>query len=388
MEVQTKTINYQDKEITLIPTAHVSKESSQLVERVIDEIQPDSICIELDNDRYQSLLNPDKFKNMDIVKVIKEKRVALLLVNLILSNYQRKLAIKLDSTSGNEMLVGINKAKELNSNLVLADRNITTTFKRVWANLNGKDKLKLIETIISSLFDKEEVSEEDLMNLQQQDALESAIAEISQQFPSLAKPLVDERDQYLAYKIKNAPGKKIVAILGAAHTINVPKYIHEDYSIDQLDIIPAKKLSSKIVGWLIPVAIVITIIFSFRFDGKIGLQQVLTWIIFNGGLAALGTLASGGNILSILTAFITAPFTSLNPIISSGLIAGIVESRIKKPTVADFEDLTNINSFKDFYHNKVCKILLIVLMANLGSTIGTFLSSIDIFKNLIKLIAK
>ena len=384
MENNVITINLDGKEITLIPTAHVSKQSVELVEKTIDEVHPDSICIELDQDRYNSLTDPDRFRNTDIVKIIREKRVAMLLVTLILANYQKKMAANLSSTSGAEMLMGINKAKELNAQLIMADRSVQTTFKRIWANMGFKDKIQMLSAVISAIFDDEEISEEDLANLQQSDILNSALKEVSEKFPRVAEVLVDERDRYLASKIRHAPGSRVVAILGAAHTLNVPKYIQQEYDISQLDEIPPKKTSSKIIGWVIPVLIIIAILFSFKVNADIGLKQLKTWIIFNGTLSALGALLGGGHPLSILVAFLAAPITSLNPLLASGWFAGLTEAWLRKPTVEDFEKLSDDTStFKGFWKNKVSRILLIVLLASLGSSIGTFASGLSIFSSLI-----
>ncbi len=388
MENNVIQLQYNGKTITLIPTAHVSKDSALKVEEVIDEIKPDSICIELDQDRYNSLTEPDKYRNTDVSKIIKEKKTVLFLVNLVLANYQKRLANQLGSSqSGNEMLVGIQKAKEYDATLVLADRNIQTTFKRVWANLNFKDKVNLIGMVIEAAFDDEEVSEEELASLQQTDILNETLDEVAKEFPHITEPLVDERDKYLAYKIKNAPGNNIVAILGAAHTINVPKYIRQDYEIEEFDKVPPKKTSSKITGWIIPVIIIVLILLAFNIDPDTGIKQIKTWIIFNGTFAAIGALLGGGHILSILTAFVAAPITSLNPLLGAGWFAGLVQAEVTKPTVDDFNHLSeDCNSIKGFYHNKVTRVLLIVLLASLGSSIGTFVSGFSIFKSLIDIL--
>ncbi len=384
MSVELIKLQYQDKNITLIPTAHVSKESAELTERTIDEINPDCICIELDEDRYQNVKNPQKYRDTNITKIIKEKKVGFMLVNLILGNYQKKLAKQLDSKSGQEMMIGIKKAEETGATLVLADRKIQTTFKRVWAALGVKDKIKLLTTIISTLFDDEDISEEEIMKLQEKDMLDAALKEVSAEFPSISKVLVEERDRYLAYKIKNAPGKNIVAILGAAHTIGIQKYINENYSIEEFDQIPPKKTSSKIIGWILPVIIVAAIIFSFSLNQEMGLKQIKTWIIFNGTLSALGVLLAGGHILSILVAFIASPITSLNPLMAAGWFAGLTEAHFRKPTVGDFDRLNeDMNSLKGLWKNKVTRILLVVVFANLGSTLGSIISGLNIFSSLI-----
>ncbi|MGI6509097.1 MAG: TraB/GumN family protein [Erysipelotrichaceae bacterium] len=386
-KVELIKIDYQGKTITLIPTAHVSKESADLTRETIDAIKPDSICIELDNDRYNSLIDPVNYRNTDISKIIKEKKVFMMLVNVILSNFQKKIAQQLGSKSGQEMLVGIEKAKELNAHLVLADRNVSITFKRIWANLSVADKFKLVTLLLTSVLEDEEITEEDLKSLQQKDMLTAALDEVSKEFPNITEVLVDERDKYLAHKIKNAPGKNIVAILGAAHTINIPKYIPMDYDIAQYDVVPEKKKSSKIVGWIIPVIIVSLILTSFKLDTSIGFQQLKSWILINGSLSALGVLICRGNILSMITAFLAAPITSLNPLLAAGWFAGLVEAKILKPTVADFDNLSNdLNTFKGFVTNRVTRILLVVVFANLGSTIGTFVSGLNIVKAIFNLI--
>lgn len=376
-------LEYNDKKITLIPTAHVSKDSAAFVAETIDSLQPDCICVELDKDRYQSIQNPDRYKETSLVQVIKDGRVAFMLVNIILSNYQKRLARQLDSTSGQEMIIGINKSKEMNCELVLADRSIQTTFKRVWRSLDIKDKFKLISVIISSLFDDEEITEEDLAALQQSDALNSALQEVSKTFPKLSKVLVEERDRYLAYKIKNAPGTNIVAILGAAHTIGIQKYINEDYSIAELDQIPEKTIGSKLSGWIIPAVIIIAIIMSFSFNKDNGWQQIRTWILCNGTISAIGTIIAGGHIISALVAFIAAPITSLNPLMAAGWFAGLTEAAIRKPTVDDFSKLSDDLTFAKLRQNRVTKVLMVVIFANLGSTIGTFLSGLGIFNSLL-----
>ncbi len=384
MDVELIKIQLDDKLVTIIPTAHVSKNSAEMAEAAINEIQPDCICIELDEDRYKSLSDPKKYRQTNISKVIKDKKVAFMLVNLILGNYQKRISKQLGTSSGGEMLVGIRKSEELNCPLVLADRKIQTTFKRIWASLTLKDKLKMIYIIISSLFEDEEISEDDLLKLQQQDALNAALAEVSKAFPSLSEVLVTERDKYIASKIKNAPGKNVVAIMGAAHTIGVQKYIKEEYDIDELDVIPPKKLSSKLLKWVFPAIIVIAIISSFSFDPQTGWKQIKTWVLFNGTLSAVGTLIAGGHLLSILVAFVCAPITSLNPLLAAGWFAGLTEAKLRNPTVADFDNLNeDLNSLKGFWKNKVTRVLLVVVLANLGSTIGTIVSSLNIFSSLI-----
>lgn len=378
-------LNYKDKEIYLVKTAHVSKNSINDVKECIGEVKPDAICIELDEDRYKKISDPEKWSDTDIVKVIKEKKVGFLLVNLILASFQRRMAINMDSNSGGEMLEGIKQAKELNVPLVLADRPIKTTFSRIWNSLALYEKSKLLVSIIGSIFDDEEISEEDLQALKEADALEAALNEVGKEFPNVKKILVDERDAYLSSKIKNAPGKKIVAIIGAAHAGGIERNLDKDIDIDELNVVKKKKGISSIIKWLIPIAIILIIIYTLWSNRDAGLSQIKSWILWNGTLSALGTLLAFGHPLSILTAFVMAPITSLNPLLAAGWFAGIVEAMIRKPKVKDFENLgEDTNTLKGFWKNRVTRILLIVVFANVFSSIGTFISGLDIFTTFLK----
>lgn len=380
MNENVVSIKYQDKDIYLVKTAHISKNSVQDVIDTFEEVKPDTICVELDQDRYDSLNDQEAWRNSDIIKVIKEKKVGFLMVNIILSSFQKRMANKMDNeNSGQEMITGINLANDNHLNLVLADRSIKNTFKRIWIKLDIKEKVKLIYTIFSSIFEDEDISEEDLEQLKKSDALEAALNEVGKDFPIVKKVLVDERDQYLAYKIKNAPGNKIIAIIGAAHANGIVKNIDQDYSIEELDNITKKKGLSSIIKWLIPLAIIGMVVYTFFQNQNLAMQQIQSWLLWNGSLSAIGTLIAFGHPLSILTAFIMAPITSLNPLLAAGWFAGIVEATIRKPKVKDFEDLaTDTSSLKGFWHNGVTHILLVVILANVFSTIGTFISGIDI----------
>ncbi len=371
---------YQDKEIYLVKTAHVSKNSVEDVKKCIEEVKPDAICIELDEDRYNKLKNPNDWRNQDIVKIIKEKKVGFLLVNIILSSFQRRMAKNMDTSSGGEMIEGIKQSEQLNIPIVLADRPIKLTFSRIWNNLGVWEKSKLLVSIISSIFDDEELSEEDLASLKQADALESALNEVGKEFPVVKRILVDERDQYLSSKIKNAPGKKIVAIIGAAHAKGVENNLNNQIDIKTLEEVNKKKGIGSIIKWLIPILIIAMVVYTLFTNKDVGINQIKSWILWNGTLSAIGTLLAFGHPLSILTAFVMAPITSLNPLLAAGWFAGLVEALIRKPKVKDFEDIAqDTSTVKGFWKNRVTRILLVVVFANVFSSIGTIISGLGIF---------
>ena len=126
---------------------------------------------------------------------------------------------------------------------------------------------------------------------------------------------------------------------------------------------------------MIPVVFVALMVYIFLFGGweQAG-NALFWWFIINGSLSALGTLIAGGHPFSIGTAFVAAPLTSLNPAIAAGWVAGYVEFKMRKPKVKDFKELSKLDSLRDFWRNRVVKLLLVVALANLGSMIGTLVA--------------
>ncbi|MCR8847464.1 TraB/GumN family protein [Rossellomorea sp. SC111] len=374
-------IHMDGKEFILIGTAHVSRQSAEQVKEVIEAERPDTVCVELDEPRYQSIVEGDKWRDTDIFQVIKDKKATLLLMNLAIGSFQRRMAKQFGIKPGQEMIQGIESAKELNAELVLADRNIQVTFSRIWNSVGFSGKAKLLTQIIYSIFSTDTITEEELEKIKSQDMLDSMLNEFTQVFPKLKTPLIDERDQYLAQKIKEAPGDKIVAVLGAAHVPGITQEIHNEHNLDKLNERPAKSKWPKIIGWTIPIIILAVIAYTFISNPDAGIQQGISWILWNGGFSALGVAIAMGHPLAILTAFVAAPFTSLNPLLAAGWFAGFVQAYFRRPNVGDFDSLPeDVLSIKGFWRNKVTRVLLIVVLANLGSTLGTVIGGADVVR--------
>ena len=374
-------LHINNKEYILIGTAHVSKQSAEQVKEVIEAEKPDAVCIELDEQRYQSITEGNKWKDTDIFQVIKDKKATLLLMNLAISSFQKRMAKQFGINPGQEMIQGIESAKETGAELVLADRDIQITFARVWGNIGMKGKALLLTQVVGSIFSNEKISEEDLEKMKQQDTINAMLQEFTDHFPKLKKPLIDERDQYLSQKIKNAPGEKVVAVLGAAHVPGITKEIEKEHDLKKLSERPPKSKTPKIIGWAIPIFVLAVIAYTFFMNPSAGLQQAISWFLWNGSLSAIGTIVALGHPLAVLTAFIAAPFTSLNPLLAAGWFAGFVQAYIKRPNVADFERLSDdVHSVKGFWNNKVTRILLVVVFANLGSSLGTLLGGADVIR--------
>ncbi|WP_040977767.1 TraB/GumN family protein [Oceanobacillus jeddahense] len=369
------------KEYILIGTAHVSKNSAEQVKEVIEKEQPDAVCIELDEQRFQSVKDNNKWKNTDIFQVIRDKKAVMLLMNLAVSSFQKRMAKQFGIRPGEEMIQGIESAEETGAELVLADRDIQITFARIWGNMGFKGKSMLLMQVFGSIFSREEISEEELEKMKQQDTINAMLQEFTAHFPDLKKPLIDERDQYLSQKIKDAPGDKVVAILGAAHVPGITKEIEKEQDLSQLTTRPKKSKWPKVVGWMIPILIIGIIAYTFMTNPSAGWQQTISWMLWNGSLSALGAFVAFAHPLTALTAFIVAPFTSLNPLLAAGWFAGFVQAYIKRPNVGDFDSLADdVHSVKGFWNNKVTRILLVIVFANIGSSLGTLIGGADVIR--------
>lgn len=365
-----------DKEITLIGTAHVSKESADLVNKVIGDEKPDTVCIELCQSRYQSMTQQNKWQDTDLIKVIKEKKAFLLLSNLMLVSFQKRIGQKLGIKPGAEIMQAIQAAKAVGANIHLSDRDIRTTLSRTWRLMGLWTKIKLIAQFVVSMGEVDNIKEEDIEKIKQRDVLDTLLSEIGEKLPELRRILIDERDQYLAYKIRTAPGKKIVAVVGAGHVPGIEKYWREPVDLSALEEIPPKSRFSGSFKWGIPTVVIGLIILGFFMAGaSAGTHMIKWWVLANAVFAGIGAAIAMAHPLTVMSAVVASPLTSLNPMIAAGWVSGLAETFLRKPKVKDFENLPqDISTVKGFWKNKITRILLIVVFTNIGSSIGAFVA--------------
>ena len=378
-------LTFNEKEFVLIGTAHVSKESARLAKAVIEEEKPDTVCVELCQSRYQAIRQKERWQDTDIVKVIRERKSFLLLSNLLLASFQKRIAKQFDVKPGEEMIAAINAAESAGARIQLADRDIRTTLSRTWRVMGFWSKIRLLFELALSLGQLNEIKEEDIEKMKQQDVLETLLSEVGKSLPGLKAILIDERDQYLAEKIRSAPGNKIVAVVGAGHIPGIQKYWNAEIDTWALEQLPAKSRSVGILKWLIPLVIVGLFIAGFFFGGKkAGTDMIVWWILANGILAGVGAIIALAHPATILSSIIAAPLTSLNPMIAAGWVSGLVEAFSRRPKVKDLESLPeDILSVRGFWRNNVTRILLVVVFTNLGSSLGTFIALPVILKVLL-----
>ena len=378
-------IRKDDREIILIGTAHISQASKELVRETIEAETPDTVCVELDEGRLNSIKDPDRWKKMDLKQVIKKKQLATLIANLVLGSYQKRMGAQTGVKPGSELKEAVEVAERQNSNLVLADRDIKITLKRTWACTPWYRKLNLLAGLFASIFDKTEVSEEELAKIKEQDALSSMMQDFGKSFTEVKQVLIDERDQFLASKIKNAPGKKIIAVVGAGHMRGIAQIIEQDKELpseESISVIPKSAPIWKIIGWAIPVAIVASIIAVGIHTGaeKAG-ELSLQWAMLTGGGAMLGTIIAGGHPLTVLVALVAAPFTGLTPLIGVGFFTALTQVYMRPPRVSEMETLTDdIWQVRRWWKNRVTRVILCFLCPGIPAIIGKILAIFKIYQ--------
>jgi len=365
-----------DKEVILLGTAHVSEESADLVAAVIEAERPDTVCVELCESRYQAMTQENRWQETDLIKVIREKKAFLLLSNLMLASFQKKIGKKLGIKPGAEMLRAIQAARDVGAEIHLADRDIRTTLSRAWRLMGLWTKTKLLVQLITSFGEVDSIEKEDIEKMKEKDVLEALLGEIGDLLPELRQVLIDERDLYLTAKIRTAPGKRIVAVVGAGHVPGIQKNWAEPVDIAALEVLPPKGKFIGFLKWAIPAFVVGLIIAGFFTAGAdVGSHMIMGWVLATGSFAGIGAAISLAHPLTILTAFAAAPITCLHPLIAAGWVAGFVEIFLRKPKVKDFERLPeDIGSVKGFWKNKITRILLIVVLTNIGASLGVFVA--------------
>ncbi|MEE8590633.1 MAG: TraB/GumN family protein [Spirochaetia bacterium] len=374
-------LNLGDREFILVGTAHVSSRSVEEVREVILGEEPDRVCVEIDETRFNSLVKKQSWQNLNIGQVLKERKGFLLLANLVLSSFQRRMGLEMGVSPGEEMLTAVKICEEQGIAFSLCDRDIQITLRRAWLRSSFWGKNKMLAAMLSSIFTREKLDAEEIERLKAKSTFQNMMDELASFLPSVKEVLIDERDRYLAIRIYNAVGNKIVAVIGAGHVEGIIESLRRldagtlENDTSSLETIPPRKKISRILPYLVP-AIIIGLIVAgfFRSGWRLSLSMMWKWILVNGTLSAIGSLLALAHPITIAAAFIGAPITSLNPTIGVGLLTGIVEATLRKPRVTDFENLPeDLLSFRGFLRNRITHILLVFLFSSIGSSLGTFI---------------
>ncbi len=367
------------KTLYLIGTAHVSADSVKIVEETINEIKPDTIAVELDAQRLEVIKNRKKYEETDIIQIFKNGKTLFFIAQLLMSSYQKRIAKKLGVKPGDEFKKAVDLAEETDSDLILADRDIGITLKRLVRKISFWDKIKIFFSLMFTSKGDEDIDEDLISEMKKSDILLELLNEMGEKMPVIKEVMLDERDLYLAGKIQQNLGNVTVAVVGAAHVPGIIRNFKREISyeeLEEIEEIPKPSLISKILPWMFPVIIVVLFIYGFIYgDSKVAGQAAIYWILINGILSALGCALALGHPLTILAGFIAAPITSLNPMIGAGMVTGLVQIFLVRPKVRDIENSgEDITHIKGWWKNLLTRSLLVSLFSSIGSAIGTFVA--------------
>ncbi len=375
-----------DREITLVGTAHVSRESVEEVRGLILAERPDRVCVELDESRHRSLTEGERWRNLDLVQVLRQGKGFLLAAQMALAAFQRRLGLDLGVRPGEEMIAAMAAADAAGIPYSLCDRDIQVTLKRAWGGTGFWGKNKMIATLLASVFTREKLDHHEIERLKDKSALQGMLEELAAFLPSVKTVLIDERDEYLASRVYSAPGSRVLAVVGAGHVPGMSRRLEAIHSgaasadVSRLDQVPAPARAGRLASWIVPAVIVAAIIAGFFVRGpQVTMANVVRWALINGSLAALGSLITLAHPLTIVVSFVSAPIASLNPFIGVGIIAAIVEAGLRRPRVADFERLNDdIATLRGLFRNRVTHALLIFFVSSLGGAIGNLVGGVPI----------
>jgi len=379
---------------SLLGTAHVSRASAEQVRRLIQSGDFDAVAVELCRSRFRSLTDPKSLSRMDLFSVIRQNQVYMVVANLALSAYQKRLADQFGIEPGAEQRMAIRLAEEGRLGVLLIDREIGVTLKRISANLGWWKRYSLFAGLLAAMLSSDAVTEEEVERLKDGDVLETTFAEFATDRRDLYVPLIEERDRYMAARLRaeaaRSGARRVLAVIGAGHLRGVAEALERERAtpeavVAELERVPPPSRWPRLLPWVLAVFILLGFAWGFSSSPALGWDLVWAWVVINGGLAALGTLIAGGHPFTVLAAFVAAPFTSLNPTIGAGMVTGAVELTLRNPSVGDFSRLRDdVASARGWWRNRVARVFLVFLLSTLGSAIGTYVAGLHLIEQLFR----
>lgn len=377
----------------LLGTAHVSRTSAEVVEQLIRHGGYDAVAIELCAARHKALTDENSWREMNLFQVIRQGKAGMMFASLALSAYQRRIAKQFGIEPGAEMQTAMQQAQKQGLPLQLIDRDVGVTLRRASRRLSWWKRWVMLNGLVWSMLTRQEISEEQIEELKQGDLLTQTFSEFSENAPELYEALIAERDRYMAARLREEnPGwkrHKVLVILGAGHLEGTAQALADrgmspEETLAELREIPPPSRLLKLLPWAIVALILAGFVYGFMRSPELGWALILTWVVINGVLSALGALIAGGHPLSVATAMVAAPLTSLNPTIGAGMVVGAVEAGLRKPRVGDFESLRDdVSHWTGWWRNRVARVLLVFFLSNLGSAIGTWVAGFRMVQQLL-----
>ena len=374
------------REILLVGTAHVSRESVDLVRELIEAERPDCVCIELEAQRFEALSQRRRWEELDLREVTRKRQLAPLLANLVLAAYQKKLGGVLGVLPGSELVEAARAAEALGVPVELCDRDVRVTLRRVWASLSLWKKSLLISTLGASLFERAEIDEATLRRIREQDVLSELMRELGEAMPGLKTALIDERDAFLAQKIRDARGRKIIAVVGAGHVAGIRRALetHAPVDLEALSTIPPVPTYVKAIGWAIPALILGALAVVGVREGAHALgQNALFWVLATGIPTVIGAALALAHPAVVVSAFFVTPVTALHPLIGAGHVLAFLQAWLAPPLVRELENVADdAASLRRWWGNRLLRICLVFVLTTIGGMIGTYVGGAEIVSQL------
>lgn len=363
--------------LRLLGTAHIATSSVEAVKSHIESYQPDIVAVELCQSRYDTLVNDRRLDKESLLRVIKEGKAPMVLLQSMLSAEQRKLGMDEGQQPGAELLAAVKAADEAGCEVVLVDRDIQTTLRRAWKNMRFREKWSLLTSLLEEDDDEDELDVDDLLN--DSDLLSSMMEELKGFSPGAGEVLIDERDAYIAAKIGALDdNQRVLAVLGAGHLNGVAKKFEagtDSIETSTLEELPSPSAIRRFLPWAFPLVMIGVLAAVASTSSEVDWVTFFTvWTAANAVFAALACILARGHPLAVLTAALASPITSLNPALAAGWFAGYVQLKMAEPTAEDLQQFLKLDEFSAFWKNPAGKVLLVTALTNLGSMVGAWVT--------------
>ena len=366
--------------LRILGTAHVAAASVEAVRHHIAEYKPDIVAVELCKSRHDALTSDRRLDKEGLLKVVKEGKAPLVLIQSLLAAEQRKLGLDEGQQPGAELIAAVEEAKAAGLEVALVDRDIQVTLRRAWKNMRFREKYRVLTSLLAQDDDDDEAPDINSL-LDDSDLLSSLMEELRGFSPGAGIVLIDERDEYLATKISALnPNKKVLAVVGAGHLAGIENYLVNDKCdinrIEELQTIPPKTVAMKVLPWAIPMLVMGLMAYYLSTGSDVDLIQFFTvWTIANAVFAAIGCILARGHPFAILTAALASPITSLNPALAAGWFAGYVQLKMAEPSAEDLAEFLRLDNLGMFWSNKAGRVLMVTALTNLGSMAGAWVAA-------------
>ncbi len=382
-------------EYVLLGTAHVSRASVEAVRAILDREPFDAVAVELCTPRYQSMRDPESFRNLDLFRVIRQGKAGLVAANLALSAFQRRLAEQFGIEPGAEMKAAIDGAEARDLPLWLVDREVATTLRRAIRSLGFVERMGVVAGLAGNLLSREEVEESEIEKLKEGDMLGSMFNEFARESPALYESLIAERDRYMTARLREeasaapTPVRRVLVVIGAGHLAGIERELEAQQEApaplqQRLATLPPRSPWPRIIGFGVFALIAAAIATLFWRGVEFGTDALWLWVLCTGLGAAFGALAGGGHPLSAVAAFVVAPLKPFRPGVPAGAASAATEAWLRRPRVADFDSLRDdVIHWTGWWRNRISRTLLVFMLTNIGMMFGTWVAGFQLFKRLL-----